>query len=919
MTTARLTGVAFAVALLACTGAHAAPLQPAEKQTASPTGERPLKGQAWRLAHQGFASFDAGRYAESERFARRALALRPDVLRLHMLFIYALQKQGRIEEALAAVAQAESAGLDASELARARSNLASGGDASGSEAFRKGFPIATQAFQDYNDQRYEAAAQGAEEAFRTDTSQGNWAMLWIASLEAQGRLQAAIDATDTAMELGAPNRSDLIARRQTLFKALSTEPAISAYQALNDNNTQRAVAMAREAVRLAPDTQSHRLLLLTALLLNGRIAEGEAAATDALRQDSEDTSALVLRGYFRQRLQRTEQAARDFDEAIAQDWLDDEQRANLRLIAADAALASGDFARVKALMAPLDAGDKAVALRLRQADEAATPPKVLTSLNYPPPFQDCHDTPYGTACEMKPADAAGAASASTRAYAAYGRQDYQEAIAQARQAVEQAPDNATMQRLLTITLAAGNDAQQQEALARLDEDLAKSPQEASLLMQRAYLWQRRQAPDKALQDFRAARATGHAPPIVILDEAYALAATGDKAQAIRTFKQAIDDNDSGELELTPDQRYFTRGAIAGLSREWGASVSTSYRGARPAGSGLNGTPITTASDSVFAMADVYWRPPMFLNSGKQVFEVYGRIANTLSGGSSTVRDQRVVDPCTGLPVDVTASRFKAASGLPTTIGSVGVRFTPSTDYALTFGLERRFLLGSATQSGSVTPGSDALRCQLSGRDPSRPGAPVVGNPQSIQFDTGASSGGWLGYVTWGFYRGTGLRFDVPSWFTMEGYLQGGYYREDLSADFWTRDQVTGATSERRRGKYRRDQWFANAELRVGRSVRMDSISDHLVIFPHIVAAADFQRQNYRARVPGFAGDMAVLGNGSTWSSGVGAGVSLRYAFREDHYNAARSYVDWTVQYRKNVGGGQADRAKGWFMSLSIWY
>ena len=171
---------------------------------------------------------------------------------------------------------------------------------------------------------------------------------------------------------------------------------------------------------------------------------------------------------------------------------------------------------------------------------------------------------------------------------------------------------------------------------------------------------------------------------------------------------------------------------------------------------------------------------------------------------------------------------------------------------------------SSTRSGSVTPASADLRCKLSGRDPSQPGAPVVGNARSIQFDSNASQGGWLAYATYGFYEGTGLRFDVPSWFTMEGYVQAGYYYEDLSAKFWMRNQNTGANGERRRGKYRRDQWFASAETRVGRSFRMDQVSDRLMLFPHLVLAVDYQRQNYRARVPGFNEAMRVQGNGSTW-------------------------------------------------------
>ncbi|MBF5007703.1 NfrA family protein [Diaphorobacter caeni] len=896
---------------------HAAPATAAAATAPAQAAERSLKGQAYRTARQAYAAYDAKRYPQAEQLARRAIALRPDVLRLRMLLVYALQKQGKIEDARAAINEAQAYGLRSDELDQAKSNLQAAGGAVQSDAFRQGFPIATQAFVDYNAQKYASAAQLAEKAFRIDPSQGNWALLWITALEAQSKLQAAVDAADAAIALGAPNHNDLQARKQALLKSMSAEPAVGAYRALGEFQNDNAVDLARKAVDLAPDTQSHRLLLLTTLVLANRMAEGEAAASDALSQDVEDTNALVMRAYFRQRQLKTEQANKDFDDAMVQDWLDDVQRTGIRLVATDAALAVGDFERAKALLAPLPADDQPVARRLQQIADREAPPKELTRASYPPPNMDCHLTPYGSVCDMKPADEANTASA--KAYAAYGKQDWQEAIAQAEKAVEQDPDSPLMQNLLTITLATGNTAQQSRALERINAELQTKPGDANLLMQRAYIRQRRNESLAALKDFQAARATGKAPPLAILDEGYALARVGRKPEAVAMFKQAIDQSDGNELELTPEQRYNTRSAIAGLSREWGASVSTSYRGARAAGSGLNNTPITTGSDSVFGMADVYWRPPQFLNEGNQIFEVYGRVMSTLHAGSSSAPEQSVIDPCTGRPIPLGASRYDGVSGMPTTIGALGVRFTPSTDYAFSVGLERRFLLGSTTRSGSVTPASADLRCKLSGRDPSQPGAPVVGNAQSILFDANASQGGWLAYATYGFYRGTALRHDMPSWFTMEGYVQGGYYREDLSANFWMRDQNTGTDGGRQRGKYRRDQWFANAEMRVGRSVRMDSVSERLMLFPHFVLAADYQRQNYRARVPQFSEEMRVLGNGSTWSAGAGAGVSARYAFREDHYNAPRSYVDWTVQYRTSLGSGQKDRAKGWFMSLSLWY
>ncbi|QIL82143.1 hypothetical protein G7047_21075 [Diaphorobacter sp. HDW4A] len=912
-----LTSIAVAVAALLTLGHGEAFAASPPKRAAVQAQEQPLKGPVFKLAKQAYAAYDAKRYPQSAQFARRAIALRPEVLRLRMLLIYALQKQGKTQDALAAIADAQAFGLQSDELNQARHNLQATGNATQSDAYRQGFPIATQAFADYNAQKYVSSAELAEKAFRMDPSQGRWALLWITALEAQEKMDAAVEAADKAIALGAPNRNDLLARKQALHKSMSEAPASGAYRALGEFQNDDAVQLARKAVALAPDTQSHRLLLLTTLVIANRMADGEAAATDALVQDDEDTNALVMRAYFRQRQLKTELANKDFDEAMMQDWLDDTQRTGIRLVATDAALVVGNFERAKALLAPLAADDKAVALRLKQIAEREAPPTELTRASYPPPNMDCHLTPYGSVCDMKPADEANTASA--KAYAAYGKQDYQEAIAQAEKAVEQDPDSPLMQNLLTITLAAGNAAQQARALERINADLKTTPDDAGLLMQRAYIHQRRNESQEALVDFQAARATGKAPPLAILDESYALARVGRKSDAVGMFKQAIDQNDSNELELTPEQRYNTRNAISGLSREWGASVSTSYRGARAAGSGLNNTPVTTGSDSVFGMADVYWRPPQFLNSATQVFEVYGRLMSTLHGGSSSTQEQTIIDPCTGRPTPIGATRNNGISGLPTTIGSLGVRFTPSTDYALTFGLERRFLLGSSTRSGSVTPESADLRCKLSGRDPSQPGAPVIGNAKSIQFDSNASQGGWLAYATYGFYRGTALRFDVPSWFTMEGYVQGGYYREDLSANFWMRDQNTGVNSERQRGKYRRDQWFANAEMRVGRSFRMDAVSDRLVLFPHLVLAADYQRQNYRAQIPNFKDDIRVQGNGSTWSAGAGVGVSARYAFREDHYNAPRSYIDWTVQYRTSIGGGQKDRAKGWFMSLSLWY
>lgn len=905
-------------AALACAWAAA----PAGVQAQART-EAPLEGAAWQFADEGYKNYDAGNYALAQQQAESAIVLRPDVERLRLLLIYSLQKQGKIQEADKAAADAIASGLDTPALRQARANLrpaAARPDvarpdaarpaaaARPASAYQRGFPIATRAYADYNRADYPAAEHGAERAFRIDPKQGAWAMLWLDALEAQGKYAEAEAAAARALALGAPNRNDLAARQQTLKRRMAVKPAEAGYQALIANRPGDAVPLARQAVALAPESPSHRLLLITALMLDNQLDAAERAATDAMLQDDENTVALLMRGYLRQRQGKTQEADADFDAALGQDWLDDEQRRNVRLIAADAALAAGENARALALVEPLGGKDEAAAQRIKRARARPAIPATLTLANYPAPVQDCRDTPYGTSCELLPSDAAGSGGPASLAYAAYAREDYPEAIRQARKAVEQDPANKEYQRLLTTTLAAGSPAQLAEANARMSEALAAQPDDPALLMQRGYLHQRMRQPGLALQDFQAARATGKAPPTVILDEGYALAGTGDKRGAVDRLKEAIDENDAGKLDLTPQQRFDTRNAIGGLAREWGGYFSAGYRGARPASSGLGGAAITVPGDAVFSTAEIFWRPSDFLNSSTRTFELYGRLSNTLYDKGGRTASQTVSDPCGGT-VDIQEATNQGISGIPTTIGSLGMRFTPSTEVGVTFGLERQFNLGSATRRGTFSPDPAALRCALN-RD-----------NQTAHYQTDAGSGGWLAYVTYGLYEGTTLRIDRPDWFTMEGYVQAGYSWQDMPAKFWLRDNATGVDGEKSSGRLKRDQAFGAGELRVGRSYRVDAISERLVFFPYAVIGADWLWN--KNRVTGFDIDGSdsyrLLGDNASWSMGAGPGFNLRYWFREDHYTAPMSYLDLTTQYRFNIGGGQADRAKGLFINLTLSY
>lgn len=476
-----------------------------------------------------------------------------------------------------------------------------------------------------------------------------------------------------------------------------------------------------------------------------------------------------------------------------------------------------------------------------------------------------------------------------QAYAAYEQGNFSQAIIFARQAVAAVPNSSEFQRLLTTSLAAGNEKQNLEAMDRLNKALAESPDDANLLVQRAYLFQRLGRAELAYADFGAARATGKTNPRVALDTAFAAAAAGNKREATALLKGSIDLADEGILELTDEQRIDLRQNISNLEREWGAYASAGYRGARPATSGLGGSPSAALGDAVFSTAELFWRPSQILNSSSQVFEVYGRLSNTLHDTGTSVAAS--FDECGNrFPAD----SYRSVTGLPSTVGSLGLRYTPSSSIGLTFGLERRFNLGRRSRLGSATPQD----CSL--------GIP------GKEFRTSGRDGDWLAYVTYAYYEGTELRLDRPSWLRIEGYAQAGYLWSDVAAEF--RD--SGAQKFSQTGRVKRNYRFLSSELRVGKSVRFHNISSTMVLYPHVVFAADWQKENSQANISG-VGNFSLQGNDTSWSMGVGPGFGVRHWFRSNHYSTEKSYLDWTIQYRFNVGGGAKERSRGLFMNLTL--
>ncbi|SAK81311.1 hypothetical protein AWB79_05314 [Caballeronia hypogeia] len=134
---------------------------------------------------------------------------------------------------------------------------------------------------------------------------------------------------------------------------------------------------------------------------------------------------------------------------------------------------------------------------------------------------------------------------------------------------------------------------------------------------------------------------------------------------------------------------------------------------------------------------------------------------------------------------------------------------------------------------------------------------------------------WLARAAYSTGFGDTRRLDVPSWWTGTVYGEAGHYIVN-------------------------DSTYATANARLGRTYRVDAVSPRLTVFPHAVIGMDYDSAIDRS-VP----------------VGIGAGVAARWWFRGGPYDAPRSFVDMSVQYRFRLAGD--DRARGVFFGAVFSY
>lgn len=545
-------------------------------------------------------------------------------------------------------------------------------------------------------------------------------------------------------------------------------------KAYAQGNYSGAADFARKAIIQAPHNADYRMMLIEALQRQQRLDEAEVATNDAVQalgsspmltrrlQSIHEQMAVVTAAKGYDALARGDnEGAVSFARDVVQRFPDE---IAYRRLLVSALIAQGQYASARS------AATEALALKGNDALLLAQRGQMRQRLG----------------------DKDGA------------RQDYAQALA---------VGNLPLREQASLYAAMG---QPQQALLRMQQARGKGELKPGDEVQIAYFLAQAGDDRGAVQEFKRLDRQNGLKPREVQDAAYSAMRASDDAQAIAYFRRVIDYQQTGDLHM-PDQQVFdTRRAVSDLSREWGVTNTTTYRGASTS-NGLSGAP-SRSNDSVQNSTEVFWRPSGYNNA--HFVELYGRVTDTLWNKESG-NDK----------------------GLDALQGAVGVRVKPFSEYNVMAAFERTFPLAGSNAEGD-----------------------------------------WLARLGYGSSIGTDLRVDVPSWWTSQLYIEGGRY-------------------------LREKRNYVNSEWQLGRSIRMDSISPRLVLFPHVVFAGDYDSKMHSA--------VDALGRTKTSSGnagGAGVGIGVRYWFRETQHKAPQSYVDFSVQYRAKVFGD--DEAEGVFARLT---
>ena len=748
----------------------------------------------------------------------------------------------------------------AAVLALSAFSAAGQGTGTAARGARAANQAADAGYKAYARRDYAGAVDNAQRAVQLAPKRRDYWLLLAQAQAANGQMDQAEQALQHAGQVKGDDAA-LARARADLGRMRAQAAGDAMYKALAAGDVQGAIAQGTQAVRWAPENAGYRLVLVHALLRDARYAEADRVATEAIALVPDSAAPLALRAYARQGLGNPRDASGDLDRALQQKGLAPAAQRQLRLLAADLALAQADGQRAMDVLAALPADDADAAARRELARErlaGAAGPYALRA-----PGIDCSNVDAAQTCTLQAAAVApmaGFANA-TAAYRALEQKDTQRALEQARIATAASPGNRDWQLMhMNAALAAGEYAEADRAAsaalalrsdaptlaqrstirrrlgdvagANADADAAlqsgqlPATTEASLLadlgrprearqrlanapadqatpqakLDQAYLSTRIGDSEGARQAFAAADSAGALPPTSLLDAGYAAMHSKQDDEALGYFRRAIDAVNGLQLKLDPQLVYDTRRAVADLERRWGVLASLTMRNAGGVVPGIGVVGGPTGNRTTQAGAEVYYRPWGWRNGEFVEFFARGFMTLDNQGGGFTGSDS-----------------FS---------GAVGARWKPFSSQNLMLSLSRVF-------------------------------GPNV-------------EGDWLAQVGYSWDYGNDLRVDVPSWWTHRFYGEVGHYLEE------------GNT-------YGLGYLYLGRQYLVGNSGRT-------TVYPHVFAGVEYNSNDPFTKT----------------SSGMGPGISLRHWFREDTYAAPRSYWDITAQYRFKLSGD--DRLQGFYLN-----
>jgi tetratricopeptide (TPR) repeat protein len=725
---------------------------------------------------------------------------------------------------------------------------------------------AAEGYKAYAKRDYAAAVQEAQRAVELAPKRRDYWLLLANALAADGQHARAEQALDRAAQL--PGDAAQLARtRADLARMRAQAEGDAMYKALGAGDIKGAIAHGTEAVRYAPENAGFRLVLVHALLRDGRYADAERVANETIALLPESAAPLAMRAYARQGLGRPAEARADLERALQQKGLSAQAQRQLRLMAADLALAQDDGTRALQLLQPLPADDADAAARREFARQRIASPGAATAYALRAPGIDCSNVAAQQTCTVTAAAVPplpGFANA-TAAYRALEEKDTQRALEQARLATQASPTrrdwqlmhmNAALaagqygeaERAASAALALGPDPMvlaQRSSIRRHLGDVAGANADAEAALQsgqlppttqaslladlgrkrearavlasaapqatpqnaldRAYLSTRIGDSEAAREAFAQADGAGGLPATSLLDAGYAAMHSKHDAEAVNYFKRAIDAADGLQLKLDPQMLYDTRRTVADLTRKWGVLASVTMRNGSGVVPGFGLTGGSPGVRTTQAGVEGYYRPWGYRNG--EFVELFARGFWTLD------------------------SQMGGLTGGDSFTGGVGIRWKPISAQNLVLSFSRVF------------------------------GPNVTGD--------------WLAQIAYSYDVGTDLRVDRDSWWTVQGYAEAGRYLEQ------------GIN-------------YGLASLLVGRSFIV-SADRRTVLFPHGFVGVEYTSNDPVAKT----------------AAGIGPGISLRRWFREDKYDAPRSYWDVTLQYRARITGD--DRMKGPYVNALLNY